>query len=290
MWWSRRREERRLADAREEALRWYERLGGQVLNLPPGDSAATKQALVDAGERYTAAGSQLERSTSVAQYQLARETALEGLAYVRAARISLGFDPGPPLPPLVSQREAGAIRQEREVQVGDRSYRASPQPMDQTPYYYPGGRVGGRPVPSGWYSDPWWKTALVAGAWGVGGALVFDALLAPAWGDYGAGYGGYDQGYDQGFAAGDNQGYDQGYQQGYDAGNDNNGGADPGYDGGNDPGYGGGNDQNYGGGNDQNYGGDFDPGAGGFDGGGYDSGGGFDGGDFGGGDFGGGDF
>jgi uncharacterized membrane protein YgcG len=287
MWWSRRREERRLADAREEALRWYERLGGQVMNLPPGDSPATKQALVDAGERYTAAGAQLERSTSVAQYQLARETALEGLAYVRAARISLGFDPGPPLPPLASQRESGAIRQQREVQVGERSYRASPQAGDQTPYYYPGGRIGGRPVPSGWYSEPWWKTALVAGAWGIGGAMVFDALLAPAWGDYGAGYGGFDQGYDQGFeqgfAAGDNQGYDQGYDQGYQAGDDNNNDygnndqnygdyqADPGYDGGNDP----------------NYGGDFNPG-GGYDGGGYDSGG-FDGGGFdGGGDFGGG--
>ena len=63
MWWSRRREERELADAREEALRWYERLGGQVMNLPPGDEAATKQALVDAGERYNAAGGQLDRAT-----------------------------------------------------------------------------------------------------------------------------------------------------------------------------------------------------------------------------------
>ena len=89
-----------------------------------------------------------------------------------------------------------------------------------TPYYYPGGQVGGRPVPSGWYSEPWWKTALVAGAWGIGGALVFDALLAPGFGDYGYGYGGYEQGYDQGFAAGENQGYDQGYDQGQDQAGD----------------------------------------------------------------------
>ena len=53
-----------MADAREEALRWYERLGGQIMNLPAGDDPATKQALVDAGERYNAAGSQLERATS----------------------------------------------------------------------------------------------------------------------------------------------------------------------------------------------------------------------------------
>src|SRR5258705_6804066 len=75
-----------LADAREDALRWYERLGGQVMNLS-GETTAVKQALVDAGERYNAAGSQLERATTAKQYELARETALEGLAYVRAARV-----------------------------------------------------------------------------------------------------------------------------------------------------------------------------------------------------------
>ena len=56
MMFGRRRREQELADAREEALRWYERLGGQVMNLPPGDEPATKQALVDASERYNAAG------------------------------------------------------------------------------------------------------------------------------------------------------------------------------------------------------------------------------------------
>jgi uncharacterized membrane protein YgcG len=280
MWWSRRREERELADAREEALRWYERLGGQVMNLPPGDQAATKQALVDAGERYNAAGSQLDRATSVTQFQLARETALEGLAYVRAARVALGFDPGPPLPPLAGQRGAGAIRQDREVQVGDRNYRASARPADTTPYYYPGGQVSGRPVPSGWYSEPWWKTALVAGAWGIGTAVIFDTLLAPSWGDYGGGYGGYDQGYDSGFAAGDNQGYDTGFDQGQQQG------YDQGYDQGSDQAQ----QQDAGNWNDQGYdnSGTDSGDQGGFDGGGFDGGGDFGGGDFGGG--GGGDF
>src|SRR5919198_6632884 len=105
----RRRREQQLADAREEALRWYDRLGGQIMNLPPGDDPATKQALVDAGERYNAAGSQLERATSVKQFELARETALEGLAYVRAARIAMKLDPGPDLPPLAGQRAAGQL-------------------------------------------------------------------------------------------------------------------------------------------------------------------------------------
>ncbi len=251
MWWSRKRRERELADAREEALRWYERLGGQIMNLPAGDDPATKQALLDAGERYNAAGGQLDRATTPKQYELARETALEGLAYVRAARVSLGLDPGPDLPPLAGQRQAGAIREERAVQVQGQEYRASPQPGDRTPYYYPGGVISGRPVPSGWYSEPWWKTALVAGAWGVGGALVFDALFSPGWG---GGWG--DGGFDQGFSSG----YDDGYQAGFDAGQDQG-------------------DQGDQGGGDYTDAGDYSDG---------DFGGGdFGGGDFGGGDFGG---
>jgi hypothetical protein len=219
MWWSRKRRERELADAREEALRWYERLGGQIMNLPPGDGAATKQALVDAGERYNAAGGQLERATTVKQYELARETALEGLAYVRAARTALGLDPGPELPPLAGQRQAGAIREERSVEVQGHQYRASPQPASGTPYYYPGGMVSGRPVPAGWYSEPWWKTALVAGAWGIGSVLIFDALFSPAFGGWGGGYGGFESGYDSGYDQGFEQGYDQAQDQGgYDGG------------------------------------------------------------------------
>ncbi len=38
--------------------------------------------------------------------------------------------------------------------------------------------LGGRPVPRGWYSEPWWKPALVAGAWGVGSALLFTSLFS----------------------------------------------------------------------------------------------------------------
>jgi hypothetical protein len=194
-----RRGKRELADAREDALRWHERLGGQVMNLG-GDAPAVRQALADAGERYTAAGAQLERATSVKQYELVRETALEGLAYARAARVALGIDPGPDLPPLAGAG-AGQLTREREVDVQGHRFRAGPQPGDATPYYYPGGQVAGKGVPAGWYSEPWWKTALVAGAWGVGSLLVFDALLSPSWGD--AGYGaGFDQGYDQGYEAG----------------------------------------------------------------------------------------
>ncbi len=236
MWW-RRRKERELADAREEALRWYDRLGGQIANLPGGDDAAVKQAMVDAGERYNAAGAQLDRATTPKQYELARETALEGLAYIRAARTAMGIDPGPELPPLAAQRGVGSISQERELDVQGHRYKASPQPANDTPYYYPGGRVQGRPVPSGWYSEPWWRTALASGAGVVGGLLLFDAL-AGGFHDTG----GFEQGYDQGF--------DSGYEQGADAGADADAsaGADSGADSGADYGaadYGGGD---YGGG------------------------------------------
>mgnify|MGYP006332205061 CR=1 FL=1 len=38
--------------------------------------------------------------------------------------------------------------------------------------------MAGRPGPQGWYSEPWWKPALVAGAWGVGSYLVASMLFS----------------------------------------------------------------------------------------------------------------
>ena len=57
--------------------------------------------------------------------------------------------------------------------------------------------MGGRPVPSGWYSQPVWRTALGAGAGVLGGMLIFDALLSPGFGDMG-----YGDGYQDGLADG----------------------------------------------------------------------------------------
>ena len=179
------RRQAQLDDARAEAQRWYERLGGQVMNLSSDDPAA-RQALADAGERYNAAGGQLQSANSVRQFALARESALEGLTYVRAARLAMSLDPGPDVPPLPSAQGAGQISREREVTVEGHAYRAGPRPGPGTPYYYPGGRVQGRPVPAGWYSTPVWRTALGAGAGVLGGMLIFDALLSPEFGDLGA--------------------------------------------------------------------------------------------------------
>src|SRR5215218_9938842 len=167
---------RELDDAKADARRWVERLGGQVLNLV-GTNDAAKQALADAAERYTAAGSQLDQARSTAQARGVTETAYEGLYYVRAARTAMGIDPGPDLPPLPGQQRAGAVSEERTVEVEGHAYSASPAPSEHNRHYYPGGTVAGRPVPQGWYSEPWWRPALIAGAWGVGSVLLFSAMF-----------------------------------------------------------------------------------------------------------------
>ncbi len=146
-----------LADAKADARRVIERLGGQVLNLN-GTNEASNQALADASERFTAASSQIDQATTAKQAMLAKESAIEGLYYVRAARTAMGMDPGPELETITGQKSAGAVTEDRKVQFEGREIEASPVPTDRTPNYYPGGRVAGRPVPAGWYSEPWWKT------------------------------------------------------------------------------------------------------------------------------------
>ncbi|GIJ70268.1 hypothetical protein [Virgisporangium ochraceum] len=212
-----------LADARAEAQRWYERLGGQLSTLPSGaaEEVAVRQALSDASERYNAAGSQLAGATTPRQFELARETALEGLQYIRAARVALGLDPGPDLPPLAAARAAGELTKERTVDVDGHRYAAGPHPGAATPYFYPGGVLGGRRVPRGWYSEPWWRTALIGGAWGVGSILLFDALFDSAWGDPGYAASDLGDGYE---VTGDEMADEFAGDPGYDGGGDLGGG------------------------------------------------------------------
>lgn len=200
------RQQAELEDAKAEARRWTERLGGQVLNLV-GNDEPSKQALADAAERYNAASSQLEQSRTVAQSRLVTQTALEGLYYVRAARTAMGMDPGPELPAATGQARAGSVTEDRDVDVEGQHYAASPRPSGHTPHYYPGGMVAGRPVPQGWYSTPWWKPALVAGAWGVGSFLLFSAMFSgmagvPAVDSWESGDAAADTGGDEGADAG----------------------------------------------------------------------------------------
>lgn len=234
-----------LADAKADARRVIERLGGQVFALSGSDDAS-KQALADASERYTAASSQIDQATTARQAELAKESAMEGLYYVRAARTAMGMDPGPELESLSGQRTAGTVTEDRRVTFEGREIEASPSPSQRTPNYYPGGRVAGRPVPAGWYSEPWWKPALVAGAWGLGSALLFSTMFS---GMAGVGYD----------AQAFENGYGDGFQDGLDQGQlEDGGGGDWGGDGGGDTGGGWDSGGDFGGGD---WGGDF----GGFD-------------------------
>ncbi|WP_205327773.1 hypothetical protein [Glycomyces sp. YM15] len=179
---NKKRAQAELADAEAEARRLYERLGGQTMNLvAPGDNLPAGQALADAGERYTAAGSQLESARTINQYRLVAETSIEGLLYVRAARTAMGIDPGPEVPSLVGKRRTGALTESVSAEVEGRTYTGSPDPSDENRHYYPGGRVDGRPVPAGWYNTPWWQPALAGAAGVFVGMMVFDAMIAPAY-------------------------------------------------------------------------------------------------------------
>ncbi len=179
---------RHLEDHRAEAARWVERLGGQVFNLD-GTDEASKQAMADASERYTSAVAELERARTPVQADLAKDTALEGLYYVRAARSAMGLDPGPELPETPGQSRAGRVTEDRTVEVDGRTMKAATGPSDETPHYYPGGVVAGRPVPAGWYSEPWWASALASGMWMMSSMMMFNMMFA---GMAGVGYSGED--------------------------------------------------------------------------------------------------
>lgn len=211
-----------LDDAQAEARQAIDRLGGQVYLLD-GTNPAAVQALADAGERYNAARTQIESATTPVQAQLAKQTALEGLYYVRAARTAMTMDPGPPVPGLEGQAAAGRVTEERTVGFEGRQISASPNPSSTTPNYFPGGRVAGRPVPAGWYSEPWWRPALIGGVWGVGSMMLFSSLFSGMSGvHYGA----------DGFAQGDAG------PEGTGPGDGDLGGGDPGDSGFGDGGFG----------------------------------------------------
>ena len=216
----------RLDDALADARRWTERLGSQVLTISGTDAAST-QAMADASERYNAASSQVSTASTVKQAQLARESALEGMHYVNAARELMDMGAGPELPPLEGQRNAGKVTERRTVEHDGQTLTASPVATDDTPNYYPGGNVAGRPVPAGWYSAQWWAPAMISGMW------TATSMFA---GMSGVGYGGdaWASGYGEGYEdamAGEDMGGDMGAE-------DMGGGEDMGGDMGGDDGGG----------------------------------------------------
>ena len=67
--------------------------------------------------------------------------------------------------------------EQRTIEYEGQQITASPVATAETPNYYPGGTVAGRPVPAGWYSQPWWMSALTTGMWAAGSALLFSSLF-----------------------------------------------------------------------------------------------------------------
>lgn len=146
-----------------------------------GSNAAAKQALTEATEWHEAASAQVaqvEQAQSQARAHTAKQTALTGLYYIRAARIAMEMNPGPLIPELDGQAEAGRISEDRTVEDQSRTIAASPRPSTRTPNHFPGGLVAGQLVPAGWYSEPWWKPALCSGEWDSGSALLFRKSFA----------------------------------------------------------------------------------------------------------------
>ena len=164
---------------------YYDRLANEVSTIDTADNKMARQAMADASERYTAAGSQMASAQTVQNWSVVRRTTLEGLQASQLARSELGLPPGPDLPPIDEPR-GDQLSEPRQVDVEGKQYQGYPQYTPGSPYYYGGG--GG--YPGGWYSFPFWETLLIGsvigGGWGWGGG-----------GGYGAGYdSGYNQGHD----------------------------------------------------------------------------------------------
>ncbi len=183
-----RRAQRRIAerDAATDAgdaarpAQWMARLTGQLEGFAavPAATRAARECLRRADDCKARTADQLPRAGTPALALRAQETAIEGLHFVRAARIADGADPGAPLPPLSGADTAGAVGATRTASWDGREVAASAAPSDRTPHYFPGGRVRGRPVPAGWYSERWWSAAGTPAGWSDDSAGFFDALLA----------------------------------------------------------------------------------------------------------------
>ena len=167
-----------LDDAKADARRVIERLGGQVLNLTGSDDAS-KQAhgrRVRAVHRRVAPRS--TRPPPPSRRCWPRKARIEGLYYVRAARIAMGMDPGPELESLAGQRSAGTVTEDRRVDFEGREIEASPDAVGAHPELLPR-RPGRRPPgPRRLVLRAVVEAGAGGRAWGLGSVLLFDAMFS----------------------------------------------------------------------------------------------------------------
>ena len=189
----RRKKDRAVSEAKANVMPYYDRLASDVNTLNAGDNATARQALSDASERYTSAGSQMSTATTVAQWAAVRRTALEGLQAAQTAREALGLPKGPELP-AIDEPRGEQLTAAQQVTVQGQQYQGYPSYTPGAPYYYGGG--GG--YAGGWYNYPFWETMLIGSMIGGGG------FGGGGWGWGGGGGGGYGSGYDSGYQAGEN--------------------------------------------------------------------------------------
>ena len=165
---TKRRREAQVAEARADAESLYQRLGNDVSLLSAQGDPVCAQALADAGERFTMAGSILGHSTTVGQLRAVRRTAIEGLTATRVVRAKQGLDLGPELPPMDTTAQAPQLTEQQTVRVQGQGFQGYPGYAPGAPYYFGGGYHSGGWIPGGWYSTPFWEPLLLGAGLGLG--------------------------------------------------------------------------------------------------------------------------
>jgi hypothetical protein len=132
------------------AMSFYNRLGSDVATLDPGADPVSRQALADAAERYTSAGSLFATADTEGEIATARRTVLEGLIATRLVRERLGLPLGPELPPLDYAYGQPQLEEPRRVAIEGRQVEGFPEYRPGAPYRWPGGQG----IPGGWYPFP----------------------------------------------------------------------------------------------------------------------------------------
>lgn len=158
---------------RAEVSALQARLAADIANLNAGEDPVNKQAMVDAGERYNAAGSLLDTAKSPGELLVAKRVVIEGLTATRIVRERLGLPLGAALPDFDA-----TVNEPTPIVHDGQEHVAYPGYHPERPHFFGGGMVDGTQAPAGYYKTPFWKKAAA-----IGGAVVAGDLIGNALGD-----------------------------------------------------------------------------------------------------------